>query len=206
MKRKSQGFKIPNEFYVGFQALNLLETQFDVFCNDEDKTLIGFHKLRTRFINHFFEKLNRKRRRTEISNSHDDNSENQIIEFDQNKKFLIFGLGEGTFHELSSKIREIRTQNSGRSLSFKFQSSIISFFCLFNLQLQQDLSNIKYIKAIRCEVITQSFNRTWGYHGPVGRGVAFIFEIILTDDTLDDKHYCLGHGCPHGCLLSSFRV
>ena len=118
----------------------------------------------------------------------------------------IHGIGFDTFQNLSQKIKIIRTNNRNLNLNLKLKNGIIQFFSLFNEQFQNDLSNIQEITNIKCQSITQEFNTTYGYHGPPGRGVAFIFEVKLVNGTQNSNHYCLGNMCEYGCSVSSFKI
>ena len=208
MKRKSLGFFIEEGHYIGFSILEKLEEDFEEICYDEDNTLIGFFRLRKNLTNIYFERHNLKRKRNENINSDNLNNNNNLQDenFNSSSKLFIYGIGHGTFNYLSQKIKDIRSQNSGQKLNSIHQNGVISFFSLFNTELQNDLNRIKFTRSIYCRIVDDQFNQTWGYHGPVNRGTAFLFENVLLDDSIESKHYCLGNGCPYGCLMSSFRV
>ena len=185
-----------------------IKTDFQEICFDND-TLIGHEKLRKKLSELFFPENNVR----PISNRRKRKRKNEIEEaIEQISKYAIYGIGVGSFSFLSTQIKTMRTHvntdpgNGSNFLNLVQKNGVISFFSLFNIKFQNELPSFKEIENIECKRIDAAFNSRFGYHGPVGQGVAFIFHVKLMNGVSETKHYCLGHQCERGCKEQYFKV
>ena len=169
-----------------------------------DGEVLGFQNLREKFINYYFQKNSIKSSRKRKRNNEIEADE--VNNLPIGHVIPIFGIGLDNFTNLSEKLKQIRSQNRGSYLNCTLKNGVVHFFSLFNSTFQNDLIQIKEIKKIKCEIVDQNFNRLYGFHGPPGRGVAFLFEVEYLNGQFNTLHYCLGNKCQYGCLVSSFKV
>ena len=199
-RRKSKGYLIQNNHYIVIDLIRKIENEFEIYCENSESEIYGSQKLREQFAQIYFEKQKSKKRKRSNSNS------NLSNDLPRGHTIPIHGIGFDTFQNLSQKIKNIRTNNKNLNLNLKLKNGIIHFFSLFNEQFQNDILNIEEITNIKCQPVTEEFNTTYGFHGPPGRDVAFIFEVKLVNGTTNLNHYCLGNMCQYGCSVSAFKI
>ena len=205
-RRTSIGRIVEEGEYIVLDILEKIENEFENYCENEDSEILSNQNIRDKFVNLYFqsrrENQSRKRKRSEIEEGNLDS----INEYPHGHKIPIHGIGFDNFTNLSRRIREIRTQNRGSNLNMILKTGVIQFFLLFNRNFQQDMLNFQEVSDIECQTISQTFNDENGFHGPVGRGVAFIFHVKTSDGERKPRHYCLGDKCDYGCDRKYFKV
>ena len=207
--RRSCGAQIESGHYIGFSIYDFLFDTFDAFCIN-DSEIVGHKSLRDKLKDIYFEATKKKKRRKKKKRKREplDSDEDGHITTEAPEEIPIYGLGVGNFDKLIWKIRIIRTQYRGRYLSFKVKNTIIQFFSIFNKQFQNESEEFRDISKIECRIISREFNDKYGFHGPPGRGVAFIFHVVLMSGETDERHYCLGYNrnCDTACSADYFAV
>jgi len=87
-----------------------------------------------------------------------------------------------------------------------YREGIIGFFTAFNETFRNELPTIALVQAVEAHTVDDPFNVQYGYHGPPGRGRAFLFSLLRSDGTREMRHFCLGASgdCEDGCRLQDF--
>jgi len=84
------------------------------------------------------------------------------------------------------------------------------FYGLFSADFRDYVcnDNIVCLKAIFCYRVDSVFEGEYGDHGSKynSNNTAFLFSFLLTDNSIEEKHFCLGHLCGRGCRLSDFST
>ena len=211
VKKKSIGNQVEITEYIGFKALEMIEEDFSICHNPQSLKLLGNDSLRKKISNVFFPSNNnnnnnkqnnrgKKRKRQDLN----DSTDREMI---KKHRFPIPGLGMNTPVGHKCTLREIRTKSVGNNLDYRYKIATISYFSLFNSKFQKKLSSIQDIVQIECKLIDRSFNQKYGFHGVPGKGVAFLFHMVLNDGSNCTEHYCLGNTtreCSYGCCIDDF--
>ena len=209
LKKKSDGYRIETGHYIAIDIWRDLSNNFEDICLENDSP-IAPSNLRLKLQNLYFQKTlsGTKRKRQEKENESNSENERNLQPIDAGEIISILGIGQNNFEGLRKSIQRIRKENQGNSLSFIHQNGVIYFFSLFNQEFQKILPTIMRFESIECVTIDSEFNSQNGYHGPPGRGTAFIFHYITTEsERMTQKHFCLGNICSSGgCHLKHFKV
>ena len=153
--------------------------------------MLGHVRLRENIVKLFFEKQTRKRKRSIERNV----APNQNLRDILPKDYHIIGISSGSFLGLLRNIINIRIRHRGDSLPFIERNGVVAFFSLFNKEFRNVIPNIDRVIQIKCHIVDENVNDTWGYHGIPGRGTAFLFHILLKSGERKFEQYCLGRGC-----------